>query len=98
MKLGIGFAYQPKNCKKIVLFQVEGDVCVFNFSFQLIIQSVPFGQHTKKDVFGTVRTEAYHRYIPPVYQYRTLQKVRYDMKTGTGHFGEFGTTSIIPLQ
>ena len=61
-----------------------------------------------KGVFGTVRTEAYRRYIPPVlpvpdtsvssvrhqYRYRTLRYVRYDINTGTGHFGKFGTTSI----
>ena len=30
----------------------------FSLVFQLIIQGVPFGQHTKKGVFGTYRTEA----------------------------------------
>ena len=59
-------------------------------------------------VFSTVRTEAYHRYMPPVlpvpdtsvssvqhqYRYRTLRYVRYDINTVTGHFGKFGTRSI----
>ena len=43
----------------------------FHFSrfFQLIIQGVPFEQHTKLGVFGAVRAEAYRRY----YRYRTLR-------------------------
>ena len=59
----------------------------FLLLFQLIIQRVPFEQHTKRGVFGAVRTEAYRRYIPPVlpvpdnlvssvrhqYRYRTLR-------------------------
>ena len=28
------------------------------------------------------------------YRYRTLRCVRYNINTGTGHFGRFGTTSI----
>ena len=28
------------------------------------------------------------------YRYRTLRYVRYDINTGAGHFGNFGTTSI----
>ena len=60
-----------------------------------------------KGVFNTVCPEAYRRYIPPVlpvpdtavsqvrhhYRYRKLRYVRYDINTGTGNFGEFGTTS-----
>ena len=59
-------------------------------------------------VFGTVRTEAYRRHIPPVLlvpdtsvssvRHRTLRQLRYDINTGTGHFGKFGTTWIpVPL-
>ena len=51
----------------------------------MIIQRAPFEQHTKKAVFGTVRTEAYRRYILAVYTAGI---------TGTGHFGKVGTTSI----
>ena len=59
-------------------------------------------------VFGTVRTEAYRRYLPPVlpvpdssassvrhqYRYRTLRYVRYDINTGTGHFRKFDIIRI----
>ena len=65
-------------------------------------------KHIFKGVFGTVRTEAYRRYLPPVlpvpdssassvrhqYRYRTLRYVRYDINTGTGYLGKFGTISI----
>ena len=61
-----------------------------------------------KGVSGAVRTEAYRRYIPAVlpapdtlvssvrhqYRYRTLQQLRYDINTDTGHFDNFVTTSI----
>ena len=30
------------------------------------------------------------------YRYRTLRKVRYDINTGTGHFGKFGTPIPVP--
>ena len=73
----------------------------------MIIQRVPFEQHTKKGVSGTVSTKANRRYIPPVlpapdtsvssvhqYRYRTLRSGRYDINTGSGHFGKFSTTSI----
>ena len=60
-------------------------VFIFHFFFQVIIQRAPFEQHTKKAVFGTVRTEAYRRYILAVYTAGI---------TGTGHFGKVGTTSI----
>ena len=49
-------------------------------------------------VFGTICTEVYRRY----YWYRTLRQVRYDINTGTGHFGKFGTTWMpvrpVPVQ
>ena len=54
----------------------------FSLFFQLVIQRVPFEQHTRMGVFGTVRIEAYRRNIYTA------------GITGTGHFGKFGTTSI----
>ena len=74
--------------------------------FSADIQRVPFELHTKKGVFGTVRTEAYRPCVPPAlpapdtsvssvrhqYRYRTLRYVRYDITTGTGHFCKFGKT------
>ena len=43
-------------------------------------------------VFGTVCTEAYRWYIPPVLPVPD-NCVGYDINTGTGHFDKFGTTS-----
>ena len=102
---------QPKKCKSFVFLQVQGDyVFIVHLCIQLIIQRVPFEQQTKKGVFGAVRTEANRRYILPVlpvpdtsvssvrhqYRYRTLRWVRYDINTGTGHFGKFGTSIPVP--
>ena len=81
---------QPQKCKLHVFFQVQGDSPFFSlhiFSVDNPKGTLPFEQHTKKSVFGTVRTEAYLRYIPPVlpvpntsvssvrhqYRYRTLR-------------------------
>ena len=37
----------------------------------------------------------YRRYrYRPSYRYRTNRQVRYDINTGTGHFGKLGTASI----
>ena len=53
----------------------------FFFHFFLFHNSrVPFEHHTKLGVVGAVRTEAYRWYTAGI--------------TGTGHFGNFGTTSI----
>ena len=43
--------------------------------------------------YSKVRTEAYRRYC----RYGTHRQVRYDINTGSEHFGKFGTTSI-PLR
>ena len=56
-----------------------------------------------KCVFGTVRNEAYRRYMPPVLPVPDTSvssvrlQYRYDINTGTGNFGKFGTTSIAVL-
>ena len=79
-----------RNAQNICLFSSSRRLSVFIFHFfQLIIQRVHFEQHTN-GVFGTVRNEAYRRY----YRYRTIRYVRYDINTGTGQFGKFGTASI----
>ena len=80
----IRISLRNANCLSSFKFK-ETTFFLFTFFFQLIIQRVPFEQHTKKGVFSTVRTEAYQRYIPPVlpvpdtsvsshqYRYRTLR-------------------------
>ena len=98
----------PRNANCLFSFKFkETTFFLLTFFFQLIIRRLPFEQHTKKGVFGTVRTEAYHRYIPPVlpvpdtsvssvhqYRYRALRYLRYHINTATGYFGNVGTTSI----
>ena len=41
--------------------------------FKLIIRRVPFEQHTKKGVFGTVRTESYRRHIQSVLAFISIR-------------------------
>ena len=66
-KLGIRFAYET------IISLRNGNLLSFKFKetaffhfFKLIIRRVPFGRHTKKGVFGTVRTESYGRYMQSV--------------------------------
>ena len=55
-------------CKLSVFVHVQGDYPFTVFTiFPSIIQRLPFEQHiTTKDLFGTERTKAYRRHIPPV--------------------------------
>ena len=55
-----------RNATHLSVFKFKETPFLFFIYFsQMIIQRVHFEQHTK-GVFGTVRTEAYRRYIPPV--------------------------------
>ena len=79
----------------LVFFQVEGDSpFIFNLFLECDTQRVPFERHTKERVFGTLRTEVYRRYATPVLPVADIRQVRYDIKTATGYFDRFATTSI----
>ena len=95
--------YEARNRTRIRISPRNENYLSFNFKetmfflfifFQFIIQRVTFEQHTKKGVFGTVRTEAYRRYIVPVLSVpdTSVSSVRHQYRYRT--LREFGTTFI----
>ena len=68
MKLGIGFAERRRNAQHLS-FTFNETTVFFSPFLQRIFPRVLFEQHTKRGVFGAVRTEAYRWYD----RYQTLR-------------------------
>ena len=108
MMLGIGFALESAYEMQIIcLFSSSSRFRFYLLLFfLLIIERVSFEQHTKNYLSGyrreipdMLRTCTVVIYVPksvPVPD-RCRYRCRYDINTGTGHFGKFGTTSTIPV-